>query len=188
MDFFSRSRILRNVLTPVQAFAAGLAGTMLLAMPAVRISQQSPPEAGILLAALVAFPLTIAAGVDAACHILPDPLLLLAATIALARYAFAGAGAGLHAIVAAAAACFLARAIHRFTSLGMGDVKLLAVLALWLGSLRLALVGATLGIAAAGIYSLALMAARRATMTTSIALGPWLWTGSALVWLVSLAA
>lgn len=126
---------------------------------------------------------------DFADHRLPDAILgptaiavtalLCAAAMvdgtwsALLRGALAAAGCGL---------LYLLLALLRPAGLGLGDVKLGALLGLWLGWLgweTLAL-GVLAGFLLGGAAGLTLIAARRATRRSAIAFGPWLLLGAAV--------
>ena len=62
--------------------------------------------------------------------------------------------------------------------LGMGDVKLAAMLGFLLGSA--AFPALVIGIAAGGLWAVGLVVARKATMRSSIAYGPFLALGGAI--------
>ena len=81
------------------------------------------------------------------------------------------------------AALFLAYGILAFAypgGMGFGDVKLAAVLGLYLGYLGWSqlVVGAFAAFLIGGLFGLALMAFRRANRKTSIPFGPWMLTGA----------
>ena len=105
--------------------------------------------------------------------------ILLLAAAALVRgdlVALAGAaigGAGLFAL-------YLILAIASRGGMGMGDVKLAAVLGLYLGFLGWGnlLVGAFAAFVFGGVFGLALMLIRRAGRTTAIPFGPWMILGA----------
>ncbi|QDB79347.1 MULTISPECIES: prepilin peptidase [Georgenia] len=134
--------------------------------------------AGVLLAAE-----------DLASHRLPNAVLgptgaALAALLVLAA-ALTGEWAGLGRAALAAVLCgagYLLLALLRPTGLGMGDVKLGALLGAWLGWLGwgAVLLGVVAGFVLGGLAGLVLLATRRATRTTAIAFGPWLLLGAAL--------
>lgn len=134
--------------------------------------------AGVLLAAE-----------DLASHRLPNAvlaptavalgLLLLVATLTT------GAWDALVRAAVAAVACglgYLVLALLRPTGLGMGDVKLGALLGAWLGWLGWGAVvlGVLAGFVLGGVAGLVLILARRATRTTAIAFGPWMLLGAAV--------
>jgi len=104
---------------------------------------------------------------------------VLLATAALLRgdlAALAGAalgGAGLFAL-------YLVLALVSRGGMGMGDVKLAAVLGLYLGFLGWGnrLVGAFAAFVFGGVFGLALMLVRRAGRRTAIPFGPWMILGA----------
>lgn len=126
---------------------------------------------------------------DLASHRLPNAvlaptavalgLLLLVATLttgvwdALVRAAVAAVACGLG---------YLVLALLRPAGLGMGDVKLGALLGAWLGWLGWGAVvlGVLAGFVLGGVAGLVLILARRATRTTAIAFGPWMLLGAAV--------
>jgi leader peptidase (prepilin peptidase) / N-methyltransferase len=147
-----------------------------------------------LPAFLVLGALGVALGyVDVRRHRLPDALtfpafaagaLLLAGAAAAEVEWGAYARAWLGAVVLAG--FYLLLVIIRPADMGLGDVKLAAVLGLYLGWLGWAVlvVGAFLGFLFGGLLGLALVALRRATMRTSVPAGPTMLLGAlaAVVW------
>lgn len=134
------------------------------------------------------------AAIDIAVQRLPDPLTLpaypilitLLAGAAIAGHDFA---ALLRALLGglALAGAYLLLALVRPGQLGGGDIKLagLAGLAMgWLGW-HVLIGGAALGFLLSAIASLALLAARRVTLHSSISFGPFLLGGALLVMLAS---
>ncbi len=116
--------------------------------------------------------------IDLAVKRLPDRLTLPAYPILLARALLGGV---------ALTACYLLLAVSRPGGLGGGDVKLagLAGLALgWLGWPSL-VAGAALGFVLSAAVSLALLAARRITLRSSISFGPFLLGGALIAVLAS---
>ncbi len=87
------------------------------------------------------------------------------------------------AILAIAAILLAVRAAYQLLrhreGLGLGDVKLLAMIAAFLG-FRPALLALFLGVLAAAVYALTLLARRRATPTTRLPLGSFLAAGGLL--------
>lgn len=106
------------------------------------------------------------------------PLLCLSGMLAGEPMRALGAVGG---AAAAFAVFFLIRFIHP-PAMGFGDVKLVALLGAYLGfvSVEAILWALLLAFLAAGLVSLALIAARRATGKTAIAFGPYLILGSTL--------
>lgn len=137
--------------------------------------------------ALVATPLLL---VDAREHRLPDRLVVPAAGCALALLTLAAALRGdwaalMRALAAAGVvfAIFCAAAFVSPSSLGFGDVKLAGVLALYLGWLSWGHVfyGIFAGFVLGALVAAVMLASRRATLSTHIALGPALITGALIV-------
>jgi leader peptidase (prepilin peptidase)/N-methyltransferase len=137
--------------------------------------------------ALLATPLVL---VDVEHHRLPDRIMLPAAVSAVALLAVAAAvrddWPGLGRAAAAGGvvlAVFGGIALASPSSMGLGDVKLAAVIAVYLGWLGWVhvlygiFVGFVLGAVVAGV----LLAARRASLKSNIALGPALIAGALLV-------
>jgi leader peptidase (prepilin peptidase)/N-methyltransferase len=142
----------------------------------------------VLVALLYLAAVSIALGlIDIDTHTLPNRIvlpsllvgivLLSAATLVSSDYsALLRAGIG-------SAALFLAYGILAFAypgGMGFGDVKLAAVLGLYLGYLGWSqlVVGAFAAFLVGGLFGLALMAFRRATRKTSIPFGPWMLAGA----------
>lgn len=144
--------------------------------------------------------LSAACCVDAACHRLPNRLLaatacwVLAAEAAAAVIGLAAAGTPattawpvLRAVLCAGGAGGLVLLAALVPSgLGMGDVKLSAVLGLWLGHLGVAAVvaGIVLGFVLAGVVAIVLMIAGVVDRKQHIALGPYLAAGAWLSWIL----
>jgi len=142
----------------------------------------------VFVALLYLAAVSVALGlIDIDTHTLPNRIvlpsylvgivLLSAATFVSSDYAaLLRAGIG-------SAALFLAYGILAFAypgGMGFGDVKLAAVLGLYLGYLGWSqlVVGAFAAFLVGGLFGLALMAFRRATRKTSIPFGPWMLTGA----------
>lgn len=137
---------------------------------------------GIALAAL----LVPVALIDVRRRTIPNRLTLAGAVVALALAAASGdPGAATQRLLAGAGAggFLLAAALARPDGMGMGDVKLAAVLGLFLGpAVAIALLVALLGGALAGAWVLARHGAARARAAT-IPFGPYLALGAAIAWL-----
>lgn len=90
----------------------------------------------------------------------------------------------LRAVLAAlvCGAGYLVLALLRPTGLGLGDVKLGALLGLWLGWLgwQAVVVGVLAGFIVGGVAGLFLIAVRRADRRSAIAFGPWMLLGAAV--------
>ncbi|WP_448639891.1 prepilin peptidase [Geodermatophilus sp. URMC 63] len=131
----------------------------------------------------------VLAQVDLAVHRLPDRVTLLAAAVCAAALLADAALLGtwpalLRAVLAAAAAggIALATALAAPAGLGLGDVKLLALLGLVLGwaGWGVLLAGVFLGVLAGAAVSLLLVATRRAGWRTALPFGPPLLLGAVL--------
>ncbi len=206
---WSRRRLLRGTLAPAQAVVLGVCATVVILwmrlllgrLDAVRMipvggeSSMFPDQlaigsltAPVLVSAVVLAPLAVAAFVDSVCHLLPDPLLLIASLLAVLPLVYLAIRGEWSAVVLAALTSVVALAaglvLSSVFAFGRGDAKLLAVLGLWLGSPTLLLAGVTVALMGAGAYAIVLMLSRRATRTTALALGPWLVGGASILWAV----
>jgi|GEM_PF-859076 len=178
--FWSAERILRGVLS------ARTAVVLCMVVFGIQLGTLSMAKAlsfPALLSAAAVSPLVLAALIDGVVHLLPDPLLFAAAYLAIVALLCGSAEQWLGAVATAAIGLAAGTVMSRCTSLGRGDVKLIAVLALWLRS-PLLLVGAlSLAVVGAGAFAVALLIAQRATRTTALALGPWLVAAAWGLWL-----
>jgi leader peptidase (prepilin peptidase)/N-methyltransferase len=136
---------------------------------------------GPLYLIAVSWPLTV---IDLRERRLPNRLTLPLFPIALLGQGIAvltgqDAWRLLGALVAALIAFIVALALNLFAGLGMGDVKLIAGIALVLGWFNplLPAVAILVAFVAAGATSLVLLALRKTRMGSSIALGPYLLFG-----------
>lgn len=183
--FWTRRRLLRGALTPAQAVTLGACATALVLW--VRLLFDGPSLL-IVLSGLAIAPLAVAAFVDSVCHLLPDPLLLVATLVAAPSLVYLAANGEWKVVALACLTSVLALAVglalSSVFSFGRGDAKLLAVLGLWLGDPIGLLVAVTVALVGAGLYAIVLMVARRATRSTALALGPWLVGGAAALWAV----
>ena len=172
----------RRRLSPAAlAVACGVAAVLAVALHGWRADL---PAAVVLAVAGV-----LLAAEDLASHRLPNAVLApaggaLALLLVLAA-ALTGEWSGLGRAAVAAVVCgagYLGLALLRPTGLGMGDVKLGALLGAWLGWLGWGTVvlGVVAGFVLGGLAGLVLLLTRRATRTTAIAFGPWLLLGAAL--------
>ena len=133
----------------------------------------------VLGIALVAFlvPLTL---VDLAVRLLPNRLTAPAAAVAIVAGTLLDPGGELERLLAGAAAggCFLLAALASPTGMGMGDVKLVAVLGLFLGEeVAVAVFVALVAAVAVGLAIIARKGAR-AGRKTVLAFGPFLALGA----------
>jgi leader peptidase (prepilin peptidase)/N-methyltransferase len=137
--------------------------------------------------AVLATPLLL---IDAELRRLPDRLVLPAAGCGLVLLAVAAAIRGDWAALARAAAAggivfavFCSVALASPRSMGFGDVKLAGVLAVYLGWLGWGhvLYGIFAGFVLGAVVAVGLLAGRRASLKTDIALGPALIVGALLV-------
>jgi leader peptidase (prepilin peptidase)/N-methyltransferase len=130
---------------------------------------------GILLVAFLV-PLTL---VDLAVRLLPNRLTAPAAAVAVVAGTLLDPGSELDRLLAGAAAggCFLVAALASPAGMGMGDVKLVAVLGLFLGEeVAVAVFVALLAAVAVGLVIIARKGAR-AGRKTVLAFGPFLALG-----------
>ncbi|MDT0164776.1 prepilin peptidase [Actinotalea sp. AC32] len=130
--------------------------------------------------------------IDLDVHRLPDAIVLPSYPVLLALLALAswnpGGEADWSALVRAALGgvvlfvAYFALVVAYPAGMGFGDVKLAGVLGMglaWLGWGSLA-VGAFAAFLLGGLYSLALLATRRATRKSGIPFGPWMLLGAAV--------
>ena len=139
--------------------------------------------------------------VDAVCHRLPDRLLgraalwLIAATVVrLGAEVVSGAPVGEAARpVGRAALSALGVGLVMYllamlpSGMGLGDVKLSALCALWLGQLSVeaSVAGVMLGFLLGGLAAVVLLVLRRAGRKQRMAFGPYLGAGAWLAWLLA---
>jgi leader peptidase (prepilin peptidase)/N-methyltransferase len=137
----------------------------------------------------VAAAAVVLGAVDLADHRLPDRVTYPAAAVCAAALTVDAAVVGswdalLRAVVAAAASAAVATLIWLVVpaGLGLGDVKLLALVGLVLGwaGWGVLLAGIFLGLLIGSVVSVALLATRRAGWRTALPFGPPLLTGAAL--------
>lgn len=171
--------------------------------------QHTPLAFWLVLAACVYFAvmavrLTV---IDVRHHLLPNrivfPSYAVAGVLLLAAAVFAGAGAGQGSagpaaglmavpalrVVAGAASLWLFYFILRFAyppGMGFGDVKLAGVLGMYLGYLGWGhlFAGTFLAFLLGGLWSIALLAARRGTLKSAIPFGPFMLAGAAAAMLL----
>jgi leader peptidase (prepilin peptidase)/N-methyltransferase len=161
---------------------------LLFALVLLRFGWNWSLPAFLLLAALA---LALAL-IDLDVHRLPSSIVVpaypvLAALLLLASWNPGGrsdwSGLVPAAVGGVALFCFyLVLAVVRPGGMGMGDVRLAGLLGLalgWLGWGPL-VVGAFAAFALGGVYSLALLATRRATRKSGIPFGPWMLLGAAV--------
>jgi leader peptidase (prepilin peptidase) / N-methyltransferase len=166
----------------VTALIAAVLGTL-----AGHAAGWAAPLPAFVVFAGLATPLLL---VDVQHHRLPDRLVLPAAAGALALLTVAAGVRGDWPALARAAAAggvvfgvFCAVTFASPSSLGFGDVKLAGVLAVYLGWLGWTRVfyGVFVGFLLGAIVAVALLASRRASLKSNIALGPALIVGALLV-------
>lgn len=147
-----------------------------------------PQLAALLWLGLVGVPLAV---IDVDCLRLPDRLTLPAYPVGLALLAAASAATGdwaalgravLAGAVVGTGALLFALLLGAGGGLGLGDVKLLGLLALHLGWLGwgAVVVGIALGFGLGALAAVALLALRRAGLKDSVAFGQWLIAGAVL--------
>lgn len=160
---------------------------------------------GALADTVVALPFVAVLGaaccVDAVCHRLPDRLLgraalwLIAATVVrLGAEVVSGAPVGeATRPVGRAALSALGVGLVMYllamlpSGMGLGDVKLSALCALWLGQLSVeaSVAGVMLGFLLGGLAAVVLLVLRRAGRKQRMAFGPYLGAGAWLAWLLA---
>ncbi len=160
---------------------------------------------GALADTVVALPFVAVLGaaccVDAVCHRLPDRLLgraalwLIAATVVrLGAEVVSGAPVGEAARpVGRAALSALGVGLVMYllamlpSGMGLGDVKLSALCALWLGrlSVEASVAGVMLGFLLGGLTAVVLLVLRRAGRKQRMAFGPYLGARAWLAWLLA---
>lgn len=160
---------------------------------------------GALADTVVALPFVAVLGaaccVDAVCHRLPDRLLgraalwLIAATVVrLGAEVVSGAPVGeATRPVGRAALSALGVGLVMYllamlpSGMGLGDVKLSALCALWLGrlSVEASVAGVMLGFLLGGLTAVVLLVLRRAGRKQRMAFGPYLGAGAWLAWLLA---
>ncbi|MEO0061096.1 MAG: hypothetical protein RL343_714 [Actinomycetota bacterium] len=125
--------------------------------------------------------------IDVREHRLPNRLVLPTFPIALVGHLFASAlgGAWLNlimALVCCLLALLIGLAANRWATLGMGDVKLIGAISLSLGwfSFIAPLIAVVLAFVIACAVVLVMVALRKTTMGSSLALGPYLLVGFVL--------
>lgn len=150
---------------------------------------------GALMPTLVAIPvyalLGCAASVDGVAHLLPNRLLgaTSAWLVTCGVTAVVLDPDRVHAALAAALCALAAGGISLLlalfrSGLGLGDVKLCAVVGLWLGwfDLWMLTFGLFIGVFLGGLAALFLLVTRRASRKDPMAYGPYLIAGSLLTW------
>jgi leader peptidase (prepilin peptidase)/N-methyltransferase len=142
-------------------------------------------DADAALWALAQIVLVALAAVDIATRRLPNLITLpLGAGALLLRVAFERSALAEVLVAGVAAfAVFLAVAILTRGGFGMGDVKLAGALGFLLGTPVVAAL--FVGVVAGGVWSIGLLAMRRAGLRTTVAYGPFLVFGGALAILFS---
>jgi leader peptidase (prepilin peptidase)/N-methyltransferase len=178
---------------PIVELATG--GFFALVAAAVWPWTAVPTEAAPLVAALlelVAFLWLAGASValaiiDVEHHRLPDAIVLPSYAVGLVLLGTSSALSGewdalLRGVVGLAAlfVFYLALALVKPGAMGLGDVKLAGVLGLWLGWLGWGelVVGAFAAFLLGGLFSIVLLATRRAQRTGGIPFGPWMLAGA----------
>jgi leader peptidase (prepilin peptidase)/N-methyltransferase len=178
---------------PIVELATG--GFFALVAAAVWPWTAVPTEAAPLVAALlelVAFLWLAGASValaiiDVEHHRLPDAIVLPSYAVGLVLLGASSALSGewdalLRGVVGMAAlfVFYLALALVKPGAMGLGDVKLAGVLGLWLGWLGWGelVVGAFAAFLLGGLFSIVLLATRRAQRTGGIPFGPWMLAGA----------
>ncbi|GGK93640.1 prepilin peptidase [Mangrovihabitans endophyticus] len=143
---------------------------------------RSPALPALLVAGVLGL---LLAEVDRRCLRLPDPLVAALAVVAGSAGLAGSAGRALAAAVLTGGG-YLAVAVASGGRLGLGDVKLAAVLGWLLGSVSWSALGLGLGLAHAinGSVAVTVLTARRAGRDHRLPLGPALLTGALVALLV----
>jgi leader peptidase (prepilin peptidase)/N-methyltransferase len=171
---------------PVRRPVVELATGVLFGLAALRFGWSAELPAFLFLAA-VAVLLTV---IDLRHRLLPNRVVVPALGVGAALLALAAAVQGewadlLRAVLGAAAlfAGFLVLAVISPRSIGMGDVKLAALLGLYLGWLSWPAVayGAAAGFVVQALAALVLLALRRVTRKAELPFGPAMLLGAGLV-------
>lgn len=165
------------VVTALSALVCGAIGAAVGAAPELL---------ALLWLGLVGVPLAV---IDIDCQRLPDRLTLPGAVVGLALLAGASRATGdwdalvravFAAVVVGGIAFLFALVVGGGSGLGLGDVKLLALLALFLGWLSWGhvVLGVALGFGLGALAAVVLLGTRRAGLKDSIAFGQWLIAGA----------
>ena len=188
------------LLTPA---SQGLLATILCGVTLLRGAASGAWGEVIVALPLVAL-LGTACSVDAVCHRLPNHILARATiwtTVATMTLVLFNAAAGmplpeagwavLRSILCAVGAGVMVggMALLPGSGMGLGDVKLCAVLGLWLGYFggTYTAMGIILGFFIGGMIAIALMVSRLADRKTLMAFGPYLSLGGWLAWMLAVA-
>lgn len=162
------------------------AGTSILFVMVAWWDQVSPALPALLVLAAVGITLAL---IDLDTHTLPDVIVLPSIGVGLALLALASAGTGdwgaLARGVAGAAilfALYFVLMVVKPGGMGFGDVKLAALLGLYLGwyGWGALAVGAFAAFLLGGLFSIGLVVARRAGRSSGIPFGPWMLVGAAV--------
>ncbi|GMA25901.1 hypothetical protein GCM10025864_36600 [Luteimicrobium album] len=187
----------RREVGPVRAPAAVVTAVAVvlvgLAVGAAMAARHDPTVGGVARLVVAATPalvvLAVVAGplcvIDARSHRLPDALtypgvLLVAVALGLAALVTADGASALRTVVGAAVAAGFHAVLARLGGLGRGDVKLAWLVGLplaWAGWGVLA-TGVLLAFLLGGLWSVALLVARRAHRKTAVAFGPFMLAGA----------
>jgi len=146
----------------------------------------------LVVLALVAGPLTV---IDARTHRLPDVLTLpgialCAAALGAAALVLGDPSAAVRTVLGATVTAGFYALLARLGGLGRGDVKLAWLVGLplaWVGWGTLA-TGVLLAFLLGGLWSVALLLARRANRKTAVAFGPFMLVGALLAIVLATAA
>ncbi|MGV8967948.1 MAG: prepilin peptidase [Cellulomonas sp.] len=161
----------------------------LFAFVALRFGTGSSEQAWLIPAYLYLAAIAVAlALIDLDTHRLPNVIVLPAIVVAPVLLAGATAGTGdWHALLRAVIgggvlfAAYFAMVVAYPAGMGFGDVKLAAVLGMYLGYLGWGAfaIGAFAAFLFGGIFSIGLLVSRRAGRNTGIPFGPWMLLGAA---------
>ncbi|WP_067779048.1 prepilin peptidase [Actinomyces vulturis] len=150
--------------------------------------------AGIRMIAdlLVMTYLVAASGVDLVCHRLPNRTLAIAAMAALIGALASGTISGFVSSLIGGLGLGLLGLLLRFIAgggLGMGDIKMLGVIGLWLGrsGLMAPAWALTISFLIAGPIVIIALAAKKLSLHDMVAMGPFLTIGAFLAWAAAAA-
>ncbi|MCF2706453.1 prepilin peptidase [Arcanobacterium haemolyticum] len=179
MERLTRYSWLRGALSLPVALACGCVGVLVCAGSMVMLSGDERALAGI-----AAGPLFVSAVVDAKRYVLPDPLLATSAlllVVVAAWYAKNDSGALIRSGILAGGCVYIGGyVVHRFTSMGLGDVKLLGVIGLWLADVTVMVGAVALASISAACHGG--VARLRSGGGAYIPLGPHLIAAACLAW------
>ena len=138
------------------------------------------PDLRLILVAVFLLGLLLEAYIDLRYMIIPDEILMILASAGV-LYVWAGGTRWQEAMLGSLTGTFLLGFVYFLSrgGLGLGDVKLVAALGLWLGVSGM-LVHLALAFLFSGLFALVLCMGGKATMQSKIPFGPFLGLGAVL--------